>query len=163
MQVSGPWLTRNVATFPENYQIKVTSPAQAASEVDRLAAAGVDVIKAHAGLTREDYFAIVTVAHKNHLKVHAHIYDEESVQNAFDSGVDVLQHVGSAGTPPFSAKLLAQIAASGRPVVPAAAHHVWVYPATVEFPERLDDPQFKLDLGPVLYSEMMSSFKTLQA
>jgi imidazolonepropionase-like amidohydrolase len=159
IEVSGPWLTRDVAIFPARYQIKVTSPEQAAEEVDRLAAAGVDVIKAHAGLTREDYLAIVAAAHKHGLKVHAHLYDEEAIQNAFDAGVDVLQHVGSAGTPPFSAKLVAQIVDSGRPVVPTAAHRSWVYPATVDFPERLDDPQFKQDLGPALYAEMMDSFK----
>jgi imidazolonepropionase-like amidohydrolase len=158
LQVSGPWLTRNVAIFPASYQIKVTSPEQAASEVDRLAAAGVDVIKAHAGLTRDDYFAIVAAAHKHNLKVHAHLYDEEAVRNAFDAGVDVLQHVGSAGTPPYSEKLVADIAASGRPVVPTAAHRVWVYPATVDFPERLDDPEFKDEFGPALYAEVMSSF-----
>jgi imidazolonepropionase-like amidohydrolase len=159
MEVSGPWLTRDVAIFPERYQIKVTSPEQAAEEVDRLAAAGVDVIKAHAGLTREDYLAIVAAAHRHGLKVHAHLYDEEALQNAFDAGVDVLQHVGSAGTPPYSAKLVAQIVDSGRPVVPTAAHRSWVYPATVDFPERLDNPQFKADLGPALYAEMMASFK----
>jgi len=158
LQVSGPWLTRNVAVFPASYQIKVTSPEQAASEVDRLAAAGVDVIKAHAGLTRDDYFAIVAAAHKHNLKVHAHLYDEEAVRNAFDAGVDVLQHVGSAGTPPYSEKLVADIVASGRPVVPTAAHRVWVYPATMVFPERLDDPEFKDEFGPALYAEVMSSF-----
>jgi imidazolonepropionase-like amidohydrolase len=106
IEVSGPWLRRDVAIFPARYQIKVTSPEQAAEEADRLAAAGVDVIKAHAGLTREDYLSIVAAAHKHGLKVHAHLNDEEAVQNAFDAGVDVLQHVGSAGTPPHSAKLV---------------------------------------------------------
>ncbi len=100
--VSGPWLTRHVAIFPPSYQIAVTSPAQAGAETEKLAAAGVDVIKAHAGLTREDYQAIVTAAHRHGLKVHAHVYDEEAVRNAFEAGVDVLQHVGSAGTPPYS-------------------------------------------------------------
>jgi len=159
MQVSGPWLTRHVAIFPDNYQYNVTSPENAAMLVDKLADAGVDVIKAHAGLTREDYFAIVKEAHKRGLKVHAHIYDEEAVQNAFDAGVDVLQHVGSAGTPPYNPKLLADIVASGRPVVPTVYHRVWLYPDTINFPERLDDPQFKDELGEPLYSEMMSSFK----
>jgi len=159
MQVSGPWLTRHVAIFPDNYQYNVTSPENAAMLVDKLADAGVDVIKAHAGLTREDYFAIVKEAHKRGLKVHAHIYDEEAVQNAFDAGVDVLQHVGSAGTPPYNPKLLAGIVASGRPVVPTVYHRVWLYPDTINFPERLDDPQFKDELGEPLYSEMMSSFK----
>ena len=159
MQVSGPWLTRHVAIFPDNYQFNVTSPEAAAAQVEKLAAAGVDVIKAHAGLTREDYFAIVKAAHAHHIKVHAHIYDEESVRNAFDSGVDVLQHVGSAGVPPYDPKLLADIVASGRPVVPTVYHRVWLYPDTIAFPERLDDPQYKGELGEPLYSEMMSSFK----
>jgi imidazolonepropionase-like amidohydrolase len=160
---SGPWLTRHVAIFPPNYQHNVTSPEDAAAFVDKLADAGVDVIKAHAGLTREDYFAIVQEAHKRHLKVHAHIYDEEAVRNAFDAGVDVLQHVGSAGVPPYSAKLLSDIVASGRPVVPTVYHRVWLYPDTIAFPERLDDPQFKGELGEPLYSEMMDSFKNFNS
>ena len=102
-------------------------------------------------------------AHLHHLKVHAHIYDEEAVQNAFDAGVDVLQHVGSAGTPPYSPKLLADIVASGRPVVPTVYHRVWLYPETNAFPERLDDPQFKEELGEPLYSEMMDSFKNFNS
>ncbi|QEE29433.1 amidohydrolase family protein [Terriglobus albidus] len=159
LQVSGPWLTRHVAIFPANYQIDVKSPEMAASEVERLANAGVDVIKAHSGLTREDYFAIVQAAHKHNIKVHAHIYDEESVRNAFDAGVDVLQHVGSAGLPEYSKQLQYDLARSGRPVVPTVYHRAWLYPDTIDFPERLDDPEFKEELGEPLYSEVMDSFK----
>lgn len=159
LQVSGPWLTRHVAIFPANYQIDVKSPEMAASEVERLANAGVDVIKAHSGLTREDYFAIVQAAHKHNIKVHAHIYDEESVRNAFDAGVDVLQHVGSAGLPEYSKQLQYDLARSGRPVVPTVYHRAWLYPDTIDFPERLDDPEFKEEFGEPLYSEMMDSFK----
>jgi imidazolonepropionase-like amidohydrolase len=163
MYVSGPWLTRHVAIFPDNYQHNVTSPEDAAAYVDKLADAGVDVIKAHAGLTREDYFAIVKEAHKRNLKVHAHIYDEESVRNAFDAGVDVLQHVGSAGLPEYSQQLQYDIARSGRPVVPTVYHRAWLYPDTLAFPERLDDPEFKEELGEPLYSEMMDSFKNFSS
>ncbi|MEO8681716.1 MAG: amidohydrolase family protein, partial [Vicinamibacterales bacterium] len=70
MSVSGPWLTRNVAIFPADYQIDVKSPEQAAADTERLIAAGVDVIKAHAGLTRADYKAIVDAAHKHNVRVH---------------------------------------------------------------------------------------------
>jgi imidazolonepropionase-like amidohydrolase len=163
LQVSGPWLTRHVAIFPANYQIDVKSPEMAASEVERLANAGVDVIKAHSGLTREDYFAIVQAAHKHNIKVHAHIYDEESVRNAFDAGVDVLQHVGSAGLPEYSKQLQYDLARSGRPVVPTVYHRAWLYPDTIDFPERLDDPEFKEELGEPLYSEMMDSFKNFSS
>ena len=47
--------------------------------------------------------------------------------NALDAGVDVLQHVGSAGTaPPYSKELITDIVNAGRPVVVTAAHRAWM-------------------------------------
>lgn len=159
MFVSGPWLTRNVAIFPPNYQINVTSPEQAAREAEANINAGADVIKAHAGLTYEDYKAIVDTAHRHRIRVHAHVYEEQTVRDAFRAGVDVLQHVGSAGTPPYSADLVKAIADSGRPVVPTAAHRVWIFPETVDFPERLQDPRVKAGFPPELWAEVQDSLK----
>jgi imidazolonepropionase-like amidohydrolase len=164
MSMSGPWLTRNVAIFPADYQIKVTSPAQAAAETERLAAAGVDVIKAHAGLTREDYKAIADAAHARNLRVHAHVYAETDVRNALETGIDVLSHAGSAGTaPPYSQQLITDIVNAGRPVVITAAHRSWVYPDTAAFPERLQDPQLKRDFPAPLYDEVQQSLQNWRA
>lgn len=164
MSVSGPWLTRNVAIFPADYQINVTSPAQAAQETERLIAAGVDVIKAHAALTREDYQAIAGAAHKHNVRVHAHLYAEQDVRNALESGIDVLSHAGSAGTaPPYSQQLITAIVNAGRPVVVTAAHRSWVYPDTAAFPERLQDPQLKKDMTPEIYNEVQDSLKNWRA
>ena len=116
-------------------------------------------------MSRADYDAIVTTAHRYGLPVHAHVYDSESVRNALEAGVDVLQHVGSAGTPPYDAALMRDIVASGRPVVPTGAHRVWVYPATLQFPERLQDPRLRRDFPPSLYEEVQASledFRTLR-
>jgi hypothetical protein len=72
----------------------------------------------------------------------------------------VLTHVGSAGdTPPYSEAMIKDIVNSGRPVVVTAAHRSWVYPATVEFPERLQDPQLKKDFPPDIYEEVQRSLK----
>ena len=164
MSMSGPWLTRNLAIFPEDYQIKVTSPAQAAAETERLAAAGVDVIKAHAGLTREDYKAIADAAHAKNLRVHAHVYAEADVRNALENGIDVLSHAGSAGTaPPYSQQLITDIVNAGRPVVITAAHRSWVYPDTAAFPERLQDPRLKQDFPAPLYDELQQSLQNWRA
>jgi imidazolonepropionase-like amidohydrolase len=164
MSVSGPWLTRNVAIFPADYQINVTSPGQAAEETERLIAAGVDVIKAHAALTRADYQAIATAAHKHNIRVHAHLYAEQDVRNALESGIDVLSHAGSAGTaPPYSQQLITDIVNAGRPVVVTAAHRSWVYPDTAAFPERLQDPQLKKDMTPEIYAEVQDSLKNWRA
>lgn len=162
--MSGPWLARRVGVFPPDYQIEITSPEQAAKEVDKLAAAGVDLIKAHAGLTRQDYDAIVAAARRHRLPVHAHVYAEQDVRNALESGVDVLTHAGSAGTaPPYSPELIRDIVNAGRPVVITAAHRSWVYPDTAAFPERLQDPQLKKDLPADMYAEMQRTFKNWQA
>jgi imidazolonepropionase-like amidohydrolase len=164
MSVSGPWLTRNVAIFPPDYQIDVETPEQAGAETERLIAAGVDVIKAHAGLTRDDYKAIVDAAHEHSVRVHAHVYAERDVRNALEMGVDVLSHVGSAGTaPPYSQQLVTDVVNAGRPVVVTAAHRSWVYPDTAAFPERLQDPQLKKDFTPEIYAEIEDSLKNWRA
>jgi imidazolonepropionase-like amidohydrolase len=160
--VSGPWLSRGAGgAMQEGFGgININSPAEAARETERLAAAGVDHIKAHAGLTLEDYQAIVKAAHANRIRVYAHVYAERDVRNALEAGVDVLQHVGSAGTaPPYSKALITDIVNAGRPVVVTAAHRAWVYPDTAEFPERLQDPALKTAFGPDIYAEVQSSLK----
>ncbi|MGH9346905.1 MAG: amidohydrolase family protein [Vicinamibacterales bacterium] len=158
--VSGPWVTRSLGRYPPQVpQILVDTPEEASAAVDRLAKAGVDVIKAYNQLRPEHYRAIVQTAHKHRLRVHAHVYSPENVRDALDAGVDVLTHVGSAGTPPYEPDLIKAIVVAGRPVVPTAMHRVWLYPATLDFPERLQDPQLKADFPPDLYKEVMDSFK----
>ena len=82
------------------------------------------------------------------IETHAHVYTETEVWDAFRAGIDVLQHMGSAGTPPYSRELIQALVNGGRPVVPTAAHRVFVWPATLDFPERLQHPQLKKDFPP---------------
>jgi imidazolonepropionase-like amidohydrolase len=159
---SGPWISRGSGGAMQDGfgGVNVTSSAEAGQQVEKLATAGVDVIKAHSGLTRDDYKAIVDAAHKHGIRVHAHVYAEPDVRNALEMGVDVRQHVGSAGTaPPYSKELITDIVNAGRPVVVTAAHRAWVYEATADFPERLQDPELKKALGPEIYAEVQSSLK----
>ncbi len=165
MSMSGPWITRQGGGMTDQFGgIAVTSSAQAAAEVEKLIAAGVDVIKAHSGLTRDDYKAIADTAHKHNVRVHAHVYAEEDVRNALEMGIDVLSHAGSAGTaPPYSPQLITDVVNAGRPVVITAAHRAWVYPDTAQFPERLQDPQLKKDLPPAIYAEVQRSLGNWRA
>jgi imidazolonepropionase-like amidohydrolase len=159
---SGPWISRGSGgAMQEGFGgVNITTSAEAGQQVEKLAAAGVDVIKAHSGLTRDDYKAIVDAANKHRIRVHAHVYAETDVRNALEMGVHVLQHVGSAGTaPPYSKELITDIVNAGRPVVVTAAHRAWIYEATAEFPERLQDPELKKAFGPEIYAEVQSSLK----
>lgn len=164
MWMSGAWVARREwSILPADLQRLVHSPDEAAAATEELAKAGVDVIKAWAGLTRADYDAIVETARRHKIPVHAHVYEPQAVRDALEAGVDVLQHVGSAGTPPYDEELLKDIVVSGRAVVPTGAHRVWVFPATVQFPERLQDPRLKKDFPPEIYREVQKSFGNFHA
>ena len=130
--------------------------------MDRLAKAGVDVIKAYVELGPAHYKAIADAAHRHKLRVHAHVYDEKDVRNAFEAGIDVLTHVGSGGMPLYDPELVRAIAAKGTPVVTTVAHRAFLFPATVDFPERLDDPQLREDFGPEIWKEVRSSLDGFQ-
>lgn len=161
MWMSGPWITRDLGEYSDALptQILVDTPAEAARAVDQLADAGVDVIKAYVDMRPEHYRAIADAAHKRKLKVHAHVYDPVDVRNALEAGIDVLTHAGSAGTPPYDPALVKAIAVKGTPVVITAAHRVWLFPATVDFPERIQDPRLEQDFPPLLYKEVMDSLR----
>ena len=159
---SGPWISRGSGgAMQEGFGGQnITSSEEAGQKVEEFAKAGVDLIKAHAGLTFGDYQAIVAAAHKSRIRVYAHVYAETDVRHALDAGVDVLQHVGSAGTaPPYSKELITDIVNAGRPVVVTAAHRAWIYEDTAAFPERLQDPDLKKAFGPEIYAEVQDSLK----
>ena len=102
---------------------------------------------------------MVGVAHENGIQVHSHLYDPDDMWAAIRGGTDVIQHAGSGGNPPYTDDLLLEIANRGIPVVQTMAHRVWVYPATVEFPERLQDSRLREDLPPEIYEEFQRSFE----
>jgi len=167
--VSGPWVTRALGTYPPEMNVMqrlIDTPEQAAQVTEELANAGVNLIKAYVQLTPAHYKAVADAAHKHNLRVHAHVYAEQDVRNALENGVDVLTHVGSAGTaPPYSRQMILDIVNAGRPVVVTAAHRSWVFPDTVAFPERLQDPQLKQDFAviPGLWEEVQSSLRNFPA
>jgi imidazolonepropionase-like amidohydrolase len=161
LSVSGPWLIPTAAIFPPMCQVIVNTPAEAARATEDNILGGADVIKAQAGLTLDEYRAIVEVAHRHHVKVHAHVYEEQAARDAFTAGVDVLQHVGS-GMPAYDAALVKEIAESGRPVVLTAAHRIWILPATREFPERLEDSEIQRGFPQEIWAELQDSFKRFE-
>jgi len=170
MLVSGPWIAHLSGAGGGGAMqvgfggLNISTPQQAAQETERLAAAGVDLIKAHSGLTLDDYKAIVDAAHKHRIRVHAHVYAESDVRHALEAGVDVLQHVGSAGTaPPYSPEMIRDIVNAGRPVVVTAAHRAWLYADTAAFPERLQDPEMKKLFPPEIFAEIQESLKNWPA
>ncbi len=159
MLVSGPWIAgRRWGSFPDYFQHVVESPEEAAQRTHELADAGVDVIKTWAGMSEEMMAAVVEAAHARGIRVHSHLYGPEEIRAALRVGVDVIQHAGSAGNPPYPDDLVQEIAHRGVPIVQTIAHRPWVFQATVDFPERLQDRRLREDLSPELYEEFQRSF-----
>lgn len=164
LTISGPWITRiYLDSVPADYQVMIDSPREAAARTRELIERGSDVIKTWEGLTEDDYRAIVDVAHEHGLKVHAHLYEPQAIRAALDTGVDVFQHVGSAGNPPYDEALVREIAHRNIPVVQTISHRIWIYPATVNFPERLHDPVHKEDMPPDVLEEVMASVEDFRS
>ena len=160
LTVSGPWITRvYLEGVPDEYQLIINSPRQAAQRTRELIASGSDIIKTWVGLTEDDYRAVVNEAHQHEVKVHAHLYRPEAIRAAIAAGVDVFQHVGSARNPAYDDELISEIAHKNIPIVQTISHRIWVYPATVAFPERLYDPVHKKDMPADIYAEVIDSFK----
>lgn len=156
--ISGPMMQLNRELLPGVG--KIVTPEDAARTAEALAKAGVDILKMQeGGFGFEHYKAVVEVAQRHKKQTHAHVYFPEAVKAALDARIDVLQHVGSGGTPPYPPELMQEIVNRGVPVCPTAAHRVAVFPATVAFPERLQDPQLREDFGPKIYEEVEASFK----
>jgi imidazolonepropionase-like amidohydrolase len=164
MSMSGPWITRVLGNYPPElkFQIKISNPDEAAKAAEELATAGVDVIKAYP-MSFDEYKAVADVAHKHRLRVHAHVYDAQHVRDALNAGIDVLTHVGAASRQTYDPELVRQIVEANRPVVPTAALWFDVGPATIDFPERLQDPRLKRDFPPDIYKEVQDSFKNPHA
>jgi len=158
---SGPWISRLRLTevVSEGSQLVISSPEEAGRRTVELIERGVDVIKAWVGLTEADYQAIVREAHARGVKVHAHLYEPEQVRRAIDGGVDVLQHMGSAKNPAYDHDLVMEIAHKDLPVVQTIAHRIWIYPATVAFPTRLESAVLREDLPADWYDEFQRSFE----
>ena len=164
MQVSGPPINHRAGPPGSPEQLLgpgtgITTPAEAAAAVEDHIRQGVDVIKCQVPLSLDEYKAIVEAAHKHNVKVHAHLYAERELADALHAGIDVLQHVGSAGVPLYSTALMKEIVDAGRPVVPTAAHRVFIWPATLEFPERLQSRQLKQLTPPEIWAEIQDSIK----
>lgn len=161
LSVSGPWIVPEPFLFPNTSLAVGTSAEAAAKATEANIKGGVDVIKTQGGLNLAQYKAVADVAHKHGLKVHAHINDEAAIWDALNAGIDVLHHVGSGSNPPYSDALVRAVVTSGRAIVPTAAKS-GIFPVTVQFPERLQDPVLRSLLPDDIWAEMQLSFQNFE-
>jgi imidazolonepropionase-like amidohydrolase len=152
MLVSGGW----IQNWPDeqakrNYRrfnLNVHTPEEAKQAAATLFDGGADMIKAYTGLTLEQMRAITGEAHRRGKRVGAHVYTDEDIRVAVEGGVDLLDHAGSGHQNPlFSDDTLRLLARRQIPIAQSIAHRVALYPAQIAWPERIDDPRLRSELG----------------
>ena len=92
LQVAGPLVTRSAfGGFPAEASAVSASPQEGADAVERLFKEGVDVIKAHSGLTREDFRRILTEPEANLIRQHQALLATEGVTLSFaEEAIDAI-------------------------------------------------------------------------
>ncbi len=148
MFMSGPFIQHKPYPGTEAYRWGVDSPRDAREKVNRLADAGVDIIKMvdQDEMTFEESEAVVDQAHKRGLKVVGHSHRPEEIRRGLAIGVDNFEHTGLAAAPEYPEDvmtLLRERTATGRvrggPLYwTPTVEGLWNYDYTRDNPEALD-------------------------
>lgn len=153
MLVSGGWIQNEsdeqAARHHRKKQFFNTHTTEGAREATvKLLDGGADAIKVYTGVTLDQVKAISEEAHKRRKIVGAHVYTENEIQTAIKGGVDILHHAGSGHQNPlYSEETLRMMVERQIPIGQSIAHRVALYPSHIAWPERLDNPELRRELG----------------
>ena len=167
LQVSGPFLQHEVDDWQKGYRWAVTSVADARAKVDRLADAGMDIVK----LIDQDKMplavaqAIVDHAHARGMKVVGHSHRPNEIRRGLAIGVDNFEHTGLTTAPAYPddiMELLRERTATGRiaggPLFwTPTVEGLWNFDLLVDNPERLDNDCWHRGLKPDTIADIKQS------
>lgn len=149
LYVSGPFLQHKPYPGTEHYRWGIDGVKDAKRKVNKLADAGVDIIKLidHDMMTLEEAQAIVDEAHERNLIVVAHSHKPDEIRRGLEIGVDNFEHTGLTTAPEYPEdviQLLIERTAKGRiaggPLYwTPTVEGLWNYQQTVANPERFDN------------------------
>lgn len=167
--VSGPFLQAQVPDWESDYRWDVGSPAEARRQVNRLADAGVDLIKLvdQDQMSLETARTIVEAAHARGLKVVAHAHRPEEIRVGLKIGVDNFEHTGLTTAPEYPEdvmRALTERTATGRV---AGGPLFWTptveglhnFARLVGNPEKLDDPCWHRGLAEDTIADIQASIR----
>jgi len=167
MFMSGPFIQHKPYPGTEAYRWGVDSPRDAREKVNRLADAGVDIIKMvdQDEMTYEESEAVVDQAHKRGLKVVGHSHRPEEIRRGLAIGVDNFEHTGLAAAPYYPddvMTLLRERTATGRvrggPLYwTPTVEGLWNYDYTRDNPEALDTNCWERGLAPDTIADIRQS------
>ncbi|MFT6270484.1 MAG: imidazolonepropionase-like amidohydrolase [Alphaproteobacteria bacterium] len=171
LYVSGPFLQHKPYPGTEHYRWGVDSVKDAKRKVNKLADAGVDIIKLidHDMMELEVAQAIVDQAHERNLVVVAHSHKPDEIRRGLEIGIDNFEHTGLTTAPEYPEdimRLLKERTAKGRiaggPLYwTPTVEGLWNYQLTVANPERLDNKCWHRGLEPSTIKDIRESLNNV--
>lgn len=171
LYVSGPFLQHKAYPGTEFYRWGVDNVRDAKRKVNKLADAGVDIIKLidHDMMELEVAQAIVDQAHERSLVVVAHSHKPDEIRRGLEIGVDNFEHTGLTTAPEIPndiVTLLRERTAKGRiaggPLFwTPTVEGLWNYDLTVANPERLDNKCWHRGLEQSTIDDIRGSLKNV--
>ena len=164
--VSGPFIQHApYEPWEAEYRWGVNGPDDARQKVQQLIDAGVDVIKLidQDQLTAAEVAAVVETAHANGKPVVAHAHRPDEIRIGLDAGIDNFEHTGLATAPGYPDDVLQRLrernaALFWTPTI--SPLYVMQYSGEI-FPERLDDPGWKVGMTPAMANEIRASLEDI--
>ncbi|MEO1482440.1 MAG: amidohydrolase family protein [Myxococcota bacterium] len=165
--VSGPFIQKAPYPGTEAFRWGVDGADDARSKVQKLADAGVDLIKLidHDLMTREEAQAVVDTAHRNNLKVVAHSHKPDEIRVGLKIGVDDFEHTGLTTAPEYPPDIIAALrertakgrVAGGPLYWTPTVEGLWNYVENVDNPEHLDNRCWHRGLKPSTIRDIQAS------
>lgn len=167
LYVAGPFIQHAPYPGTEHFRWGVNGVKDARAKVDKLAAAGVDIIKLiDQDLMQEDEVkAVIEEAHAHNLPVVAHAHRPDEIRRGLKYGADCFEHTGLATSPGYPDDILAQIAdrtAKGNlpplfwtPTISVLYNYEYLR----DNPLQLDDPGWQLDVPADIVADIKESMR----
>lgn len=154
LYISGPFLQKKPYPGTEAFRWGVNGILDAKQKVEKLATAGVDVIKLvdQDQLTLDELTAIVDTAHHFNLPVVAHSHRPEEIRLGLKVGIDNFEHTGLATADEYPADVIALLKERNAkmnlgplfwtPTIQGLMNYEYLR----DNPETLDDPSWHVGL-----------------
>lgn len=167
MYMSGPFIQHEPYPGTEAFRWGVKGAADARAKVDKLAKAGVNVIKLidQDQMTMEEVQAVVDEAHKNKLPVVAHSHRPEEIRRGLKAGVDCFEHTGLATAPEYPQDIIQMIRertaqmSLGPLFWTPTVEGLYNYEYIRDNPEQLDDPSWHEGLPQDIIDDIKQSLQ----
>ena len=167
LYVSGPFIQHEPYPGTELFRWGVKGPDDARAKVQRLAKAGVDVIKLidQDLMAEREVEATIAEAHAAGLPVVAHSHRPDEIRLGLKYGVDNFEHTGLATAPEYPADIIEKI--RERTAKMALGPFFWTptvqglfnYEYMRDNPEMLDDPSWTEGLPPDIVADIRKSIQ----